>query len=112
MADIKAVHVKNTQRLEGGIVELQTKVEVADVVARVVETRLPVGKQERLEMKAQLLEMRLRLEEQEDKKCRNVVRIKGLSQAQGQEDLIVTLQSLFRRVLEEGDGTVTPSRRY
>lgn len=60
-----------------------------------------------MEVEAQLLELRLRLEEQEVRRRHNAVRIKDLPETQGREDLLETLQTLFEQILEEGDPSDT-----
>lgn len=54
-------------------------------------------------IEAKLLELRLRIEEKEDRARRNAVRIKGLIGDWGREGLMDTLTSLFHRLLAEGD---------
>lgn len=65
--DLKDGFQKETQQIRGEISSLNTKMTVQEVEVRTVETSVTVLDQGHVEMEAQLLELRLWLEEQEDR---------------------------------------------
>lgn len=57
---------------------------------------------------AQLLERRLRMEEQEDRDRRTAVRIKGLPGDREKESLLEVLASLFYRIMADREDPPLP----
>lgn len=85
-----------------------------DMVAETMEVRLTHLETARRESEAQSMEMILLIEDHEDRGRQNNVRIRGIPESEGAEDVSDTVQALFALILERPDqgGRIRVDRAY
>lgn len=95
-ANMEAALKKEMQVVRGDIHGLQTRQEVVEVTVGVANERVKRLENALHDAELQMCKLRLLLEKKDDKGRRLNLRIKGLPELTGKEDLISDLKVLFR----------------
>lgn len=95
LANLEETYRRGLQDIRGEITHLSTRIDAAEVISAATETRLEWLEREQADTEWQLMELRLQLEDQEDRGRRNNLRIRGLPELEGQENLPAVVQVLF-----------------
>lgn len=82
--------------------------EFTELIGTAVEVRLGQLEQARVDPQKRMTEMRLLLEEQENKGRRHNLWIRGVLKQEGTENLPENLQGLFHLMFAQGDGAAIP----
>lgn len=77
-----------TQDIRGELQGLTTKVEGMAAAAAITETRLQALEESQATQTSQILAQQLHMEDLEDLGRRNIVRLRGIPEAEGEEDLV------------------------
>lgn len=100
VASIEEAH-KEIQEVRDKVAHLGTQMDAAEAVSATVEARLE--QLETAQHAAEAIKTHLFLEDQDDRCRQNNIRIKGLPEMEGKEDLQTLLQALFKLILDSPD---------
>lgn len=103
IANLEKTQGREFQEVRGEIVQLSTRVEVTEAGAAIADTRMDRLERMQASYESQLSELRLQIEDQEDRNRRNNLRIKVIPESEGVENFIDLTTSLFQLVLGPTD---------
>lgn len=98
---IEEAHSRDIQEVKADLHTVENRVTSGEARISTLEERMQALEQSQQTHSLEAQEMQLHLEEMEDRSCRNNLRLRGIPEAMGQEDLAAMAAAIFRDLLDD-----------
>lgn len=102
LVNLEETHRRETQETRGEIVAVQARVETLETSAAVDDTRIVALEIHQVRQDLQWVSLQLHLEDLEDWGRRNNLRLRGVPEAEEDEDVTAVLQAVFQTLTASG----------
>lgn len=107
---VEEAHRRDIQEVKTELNTINTRVTTGENLTSALEARVLSLEQARESQAIEVQEMQLHIEEMEDRSRRNNLRLRGIPEATGSEDLAETVTAIFHRLLETPPPTLEIDR--
>lgn len=102
---IEEAHSRDIQEVKAELHTLSDRVDSREASISSLTHRVSALELSQVSQAATAIDLQLHLEDMEDRSCRNNLRLQGLLEATGAEDLAVTFVAIFQEVLGTFSGS-------